>query len=205
MAAASLMTLVSGLSGCTLVHNGYEGLRSNGGWNEAVVVMRNRSFSNKAWHRRKHHFCREKHLADYKLGFRQGYEDAASGGGQCTPAFPPQRYWGWDYQSAEGQARTAAWFAGYPQGARAAEEDGVGNWNPLQMSTGLQAEYANAGQPLYPIANGNAAEPITGTVIETPGNQAIQTLDGAILAPAPDAPGLGGFEAGMPVTTPLPQ
>jgi hypothetical protein len=50
-------------------------------------------------------------------------------------------YWNWCYQSAEGQARVAAWFAGFPHGAQAAEEDGVGMWNQIQTSSSIQKQY----------------------------------------------------------------
>ena len=79
--------------------------------------------------------------------------DVADGGTGCTPAFPPRDLWGWKYQSCEGQARVAAWFAGYPHGARAAEEDGIGNWNQIQTSSSIQEQYAQRGM-LAPNAAG---------------------------------------------------
>jgi len=124
-------------------HNGWKAMTSNGTWNDTVVVLRNRSFSAKAWHKRKHHFCDEKHNKDFCAGFRAGYEDAANGSDGCTPAFPPKEYWSWEFQSAEGHGRTSAWMAGYPHGARAAEEDGVTNWSQLQMGPALQSQYKN--------------------------------------------------------------
>lgn len=115
----------------------------------------------KAWHRRKHRFCREKYQRDFCAGFRAGYEAVASGADGCTPAFPPSDYWSWEYQSAEGQAKTSAWYSAFPHGARAAEEDGVANWNQVPMSAALQAEYQQAGVlthegALYPIPDPNA-------------------------------------------------
>jgi hypothetical protein len=156
LAAASMTLVLSGLSGCMTVHNGYKALTSNGTWNDTVVVLRNRNFATKAWHRRKHHFCNEKFNGDFKNGFCAGYEAAASGADGCTPAFPPKEYWSWEFQSAEGQSRTSAWFSGYPQGVRAAEEDGIVNWNQLQMGANLQAQYQQNGTfehqgALYPI------------------------------------------------------
>lgn len=161
-ATLTALTLVTVLtSGCSVVHNGYTALTRNGSWNDTVVVLRNRSFSAKAWHRRKARFCKEKYASDFSSGFRAGYEACASGADGCTPAFPPSEYWSWEYQSAEGQGRTSAWFAGYPHGARAAEEDGVANWNQVPMSAGMQAEYQQAGiltheGALYPIPDPNA-------------------------------------------------
>ncbi len=156
LAAATLAVLLGGFSGCTTLTNAHKAIAGSGAWNDTVMTFRNRSFSAKAWHRRKHHFCKRKYLKDFCAGFRAGYEDIARGADGCTPAFPPKNYWSWEFQSAEGQARTAAWFEGYPHGARAAEEEGLGNWSQLQMSSGLQAQYQNTGMfehdgALYPI------------------------------------------------------
>ena len=38
-----------------------------------------------------------------------------------------------------------AWFAGYPHGVRAAEEEGAANWHQLQMSAGMQSQFQNTG------------------------------------------------------------
>ena len=57
-----------------------------------------------------------------------------------------------------GQARVAAWYAGYPHGARAAEEEGIGSWTQIQTSTSIQQQYAQHGMlnqsssGIYPIA-----------------------------------------------------
>jgi hypothetical protein len=81
----------------------------------------------------------------------------ADGGDGCTPAFPPREYWGWKYQSHEGQARVAAWFSGFPHGARAAEEDGIGNWYQIQTSSNIQKQYSEHGllpseyNGIYPV------------------------------------------------------
>ncbi len=63
----------------------------------------------------------------------------------CTPAFAPRQYWGWKYQSAEGQQKVAAWYSGYPHGARAAEEDGIGNWTQIQTSMTFKKNLADQG------------------------------------------------------------
>lgn len=182
VAAAALMA--TSFTGCMTVHNGWEALSSNGSWNDTVVVLRNRSFSAKAWHRRKHHFCKERYLKDFSSGFRAGYEDVAAGGGECTPAFPPQEYWGWDFQSSEGHARSSSWFAGYPQGARAAEEDGLGSWQQIPMSSGMQSEYQQTGTfthqgALYPIpdADSQVGMPVEGQIIVQDGMVPAQPLE----------------------------
>ena len=177
LVAVTLCLGVSSFSGCMTVHNGWEAITNNGSWNDTVVVLRNRSFSKRAWHRREHHFCKQAHQGDFCAGFRAGYEAVAAGADGCTPAFPPQEYWSWEYQSAEGQARTSAWFAGYPHGCRAAEEDGVSNWNQIQMSAGMQAEYQQVGTfehegALYPIPDQNAV-----VTPPQPAEQVIQMTD----------------------------
>jgi hypothetical protein len=124
-------------------------------FSDYMVKYRNRAWSAKAWHKHKYRFCNQKQLGDFAAGFRAGYEAVADGSDGCTPPFAPRSYWGWQFQSAEGQARTAAWFSGYPLGAQIAEEEGIGYWSQLQSSSTIQTEYAQAGMltgsPIYPI------------------------------------------------------
>lgn len=197
LSTVAATVLLGSLAGCTTIHNGWEALHNNGSWNETVLVLRNRNFSAKAWHRRKHHFCNQKHIKDFSAGFRAGYEDVANGGGECTPAFPPQQYWGWEFQSAEGAQRTSAWFAGYPQGARAAEEDGVGNFTQMQMSTALQAQYQQSGTfdhqgTVYPIPTdatyGGASMP--GEIVVPQGQPVVEPVPMAPSIPGIDSPAL---------------
>ncbi len=158
---ALALTAVTGLlgstTGCSSLSGFQNEFRYNRSMDEFVAGYRNSAWSAKAWHCRKHQFCNERYLHDFCRGFRAGYESVADGGNSCTPAFPSREYWGWKYQSAEGQAKVSAWFAGYPHGAKAAEEDGVGNWTQIQTSTGIQSEYAQFGQMqnaqvgMYPI------------------------------------------------------
>ncbi len=149
---ASLLLALSMLCGCSALGGLSDELKYNRAMDEMVTGYRNNAWSAKAWHRRKHQFCREKYLTDFCNGFRAGYQAVADGSDGCTPAFPPKEYWGWKYQSAEGQAKVAAWFSGYPHGARAAEEDGVGNWTQIQTSSNIQAEYQQFG--LIPAQQG---------------------------------------------------
>ena len=164
-AALAVVLVASSSTGCSLVHNFGESFRYDDTWNTAATKIRNRSMSSRNWHRHKNRFCNEKCLSDFCAGYRQGYEDVATGvSNGCTPNFPPRDYWGWQYQSAEGQQKVASWFSGYPHGARAAEEEGVGNWSQIQMSSTLQAQYVTAGK----LPNqGHAVYPIT-EVRDTP-------------------------------------
>ncbi len=143
--ASAFCGLFSTSTGCSSWYGMTNEIKYNSGWDDFVCGYRNSAWSAKAWHCRKHQFCNERYLHDFCRGFRAGYEAVADGDNGCTPAFPAREYMGWRYQSAEGQAKVAAWFSGYPHGARAAEEDGVGNWTQIQTSTNLQSEYSQFG------------------------------------------------------------
>jgi hypothetical protein len=151
--------------------------------------------SSRSWHTHKNQFCKEAYLSDFCAGYRAGYEDVANGSNGCTPAFPPKHYWSWQYQSAEGQRKVAAWFSGYPHGARAAEEDGVGHWSQIQMSSTLQSQYVNAGvfpnqgHACYPITDGGHQAPLDGPTPAgqpmTPGELVAPAVPGGAIAPLP--------------------
>jgi len=113
---------------------------------------------------------------------RDKHVDVADGGTGCVPSFPPREYWGWRYQSCEGQAKVSAWFSGFPHGVRAAEEDGIGNYYQMQTSAGVQQQYAQHGmldpayQGIYPIpqtavpnspGNGGAKQVLSDTKLES--------------------------------------
>ena len=144
-------------AGCTAFTGLNNSWQYNGYWNQTMMGQRNKSSASKAWHCRKHHFCNEKYLKEFSHGFRAGYMDVADGGKGCTPSFPPREYWGWKYQSCEGQARVAAWYSGYPHGARAADEEGIGHWTQIQTSSAIQHQYSQHGMlnaessGMYPI------------------------------------------------------
>ena len=179
-------------TGCSL----FNAMRYQDHWDETVSKYRYRSYSSKSWHRHKNQFCNEPNLDDFCAGFRQGYEDVANGGSGCTPNFPPREYWGWQYQSGYGQKQVAAWFAGYPHGARAAEEEGLGSWSQIQMSSGLQSQYANTG--VLPSV-GHGVYPITDGVNVNP-NIGAPTPAGPLGGPAG---GPIGIQQGAPLGSPL--
>ena len=155
--ATAVLGLLGSATGCSSLSGFKKEAQYSRGWDDFVSGYRNTAWSAKAWHCRKHQFCNERYLHDFCSGFRAGYEAISDGDNGCTPAFPSREYWGWKHQSAEGQAKVSAWFSGYPHGARAAEEDGVGNWTQIQTSSGIQSEYAqfgkmpNAQVGIYPI------------------------------------------------------
>jgi hypothetical protein len=143
--ALILGACLTAFTGCTAVQSGKNAWQYSGAWNDMMTNYRNEAWANKSWHARKHQFCREKHMQEFAEGFRAGYAEVAQGSEACTPAFAPRQYWGWKYQSAEGQEKVAAWYSGYPHGARAAEEDGIGNWTQIQTSMTLQQNLADQG------------------------------------------------------------
>ena len=199
LAALTLLTIST--SGCSVVHNGYTAFSRNSSWNDTVVVLRNRSNSAKSWHRRKQNFCNEKHSQDFCNGYRAGYEAMCSGSDGCTPAFPPSNYWSWEYQSGEGQARTSAWFAGYPQGVRAAEEEGAANWHQLQMSAEMRSQFQDAGV----LTQQGAVYPIPDSY--EPGGLPTPNMSGMPI-PAPDSAGFVPMQDpnnGLPVQGYVPQ
>ncbi len=127
--AVAVSSVTAPSAGCTALRGAAKQLSQHEALDEFMVDYRNRAWSARAWLCRKERFRNQHHLADFEAGFRQGYEDVAAGGSGCVPAVCPRAYWGWQYQSADGQSRMNAWFEGYPLGVQAAEEDGIGHWS----------------------------------------------------------------------------
>lgn len=137
------ITLVfAGSSGCTA----FQGLRSNiqynDSFNDFVMGWRNSVWARQAWHEHKGEFVGEPQYTSFGQGFRDGYAAVAGGGNGCVPALPPRSFWTWKYQTSEGQAKVAAWYAGYPYGAKAAQEDGAGHYQQIQVSHLIEAQYS---------------------------------------------------------------
>ena len=159
-------------AGCTAFTGLNNSWQYNGYWNQTMMGQRNKSSASRAWHCRKHHFCKEKYMKEFSQGFKAGYMDIADGGTGCTPSFPPREYWGWKYQSCEGQARVAAWYSGYPHGARAADEEGIGHWTQIQTSSAIQHQYSQHGML---NAESSGMYPIPQTAIPTGRPQTVVT------------------------------
>lgn len=109
---------------------------------EVAVNWRNHVWARQAWREHQSQFSNQPHCDAFGEGFTAGYCGICDGGTGCCPPTAPQEYWGWQYQTPEGQAKTAAWFAGYPYGVRAAEQDGVGHMNQIQTSALIDAQYS---------------------------------------------------------------
>src|SRR6056297_703024 len=131
-AAVTGATLLTTSMGCTVINGVSQSLQNTECIDDFVISYRNSAIAAKTWHEQKHCFSNQKHIKHFEAGFRSGYEDVASGSDGCTPAIAPREYWGWRYQSPEGQAKVSAWFAGYPHGAKAAEMEGLGSWSEIR-------------------------------------------------------------------------
>lgn len=138
----SACVLVAASGGCSALQGVRDYAQYNDMTDDFVVGWRNYVWANRAWSAHKADHACEPQLLDFGEGFRAGYRDVASGSNGCPPPLPPRQYWSWKYQSPEGQAKTAAWFAGYPHGAQAAEEDGAGNWRQIPVSHVIQQQYS---------------------------------------------------------------
>lgn len=137
-----LAVSVACLTGCSALSGLRENLQYNDAMNDTVLGWRNSVWARQAWKEHQHLHCHEPQLISFGQGFRDGYADVAGGADGCVPNLPPRRFWSWKYQTAEGQAKVAAWFAGYPYGAAAAQQDGAGNHQQLQVSHLIEAQYS---------------------------------------------------------------
>lgn len=172
--------VLTATTGCTTLNGVSKSLQNCDCVDDFMIGYRNHALAAQAWHAQKHCFENQQHLKDFEAGFMQGYEDVAAGGDGCTPTIAPEAYWGWRYQSPEGQAKVAAWFAGYPMGAKAAEQDGLGNWS--QIPTMFRQT-----PPLPPHLSGGAALPPE-PVLPPEGISVRTAPAGSGLAPTPVIP-----------------
>lgn len=185
MIAGCLGISAIGMTGCTLGSGACKGLAECDCIDDFMIGYRNRAMAEKAWHCRKANFCNTRYAREFKDGFIQGYMEVASGGSGCTPAMAPSAYHGWQYQSADGHSAVNAWFQGFPQGVRAAEEDGVGNWQSIGMSNYRQPA------PLAPALVPAVAPGIADSEISNP------FYSDEIPAPEPDPATSDELEEGL--------
>lgn len=140
LAACCTAGSLSLFSGCTSFSSGLGSIFSGGCLGDAIEMHRNRTCALKAWYRREHNFCDQANLRDFKAGFVDGYVAIADGKPGCPPSVPPKQYWSWAYQTPEGQAQMAAWYAGYPYGVQAAKDDGLNSWNHINLGPNFQTK-----------------------------------------------------------------
>lgn len=133
--SASIASVLGASSGCMVIRGVRRSLTRCDEFEEFVLDYRNRAWSARAWLHTRDQFAGHPYLGDLEAGFRAGYEEVAAGGPGCTPTVCPSSYWGWQYQTVDGQSRMDAWFEGYPLGVRAAQMDGVGHFGGVVMPT----------------------------------------------------------------------
>ncbi len=129
-------------SGCSMFTSIHDYIAYNDASNDFVLGWRNEVWARQSWHENKACVGDREYLKDFGKGYRAGYADVASGGNGCPPVLPPRCYWAWHYQTPEGQAKVAAWFAGYPHGAATAERDNAGGWQEIQVSHQIETQYS---------------------------------------------------------------
>ncbi len=139
---ALLVGLAVVCSGCSLTKGLNNYLTYNDNSNDFVMGWRNSVWATQAWHNEKRQFVDHPEFRAFGNGYRDGYQAVASGGNGCPPPLPPRRYWTWKYQTPEGQSKVAAWFEGYSYGATAAEADGAGNFQDIQVSYAIETQYS---------------------------------------------------------------
>ncbi len=123
-----------GLSGCTILGGLQQKIQHCDCVDDFMISHRNKVMATRAWFRVKPNYLGHCYLKDFRNGFIAGYMDVANGGAGCTPSVVSSEYWGWRYQSGSGQAAVNAWYEGFPLGAKAAEQDGIGNYNLIRLN-----------------------------------------------------------------------
>lgn len=153
---------------------------------ESMVDYRNRALAEKAWIRIRRAYFHNQYHRDIKAGFVAGYLEVAGGGDGCTPALAPEEYWGWRYQSPLGQAAVNAWFQGFPLGAKAADQDGVGYFRavsiqltePMPVDLSQTSQEAMPSQEMPPYPNIDAVPDLT------PNDESIELIEPGLGSPA---------------------
>jgi len=146
LAVILILAVLPSSGGCSSLSSGL-GFRDLVVFQDFAIDNRNKNEAYKAWKRAKWdywrqgvpHYMRE-HIG---RGFQQGFADAAAGGGQELPFFPPRSYWGPGYQTPRGSEMIAAWFRGYSDGAMAGEQSGLAHYLTLPSSSAVPMPVTN--------------------------------------------------------------
>lgn len=166
-----------------MLSNAYRQVKKAECLDDFMIAHRNKVFAAKAWFREQDCYRNRHQLAEFKAGFMEGYMDVANGSNGCIPCVAPSQYWGWKYQSPGGQAAIDAWFAGYPMGVKAAEQDGVGHWSRAPVmarhTTTTQSTAQNPDAGVSPMEAslmiGPDGNPITDEIIVPGSTKIIET------------------------------
>jgi hypothetical protein len=151
---------------------------------ECYEYRRNRALADAAWEETAGHMLTAPVSTDYVIGFKQGYVDYLEAGGPGEPPpVPPRYYWGFRYQTPDGQAAIQDWFAGFRHGTEAALASGYRRSIVIPSSgrTGLDRPYREA-------AAGGVSDPAHRPM--PPGAEQLPVLprEGPAPAPAPESP-----------------
>ena len=164
LATALIVPLLAN-SGCSVFQGTNNAIGYASPLDDMMVGVRNQVWARRAYNESGCQFGYNGEQGDcFRDGFIDGYCAVCEGGGTCVPAIPPRKYWSWRHQSGDGQARTDAWFAGYPEGARIAQEQGMGRLNEIQV-----ADYITSidGQAPF-VPNGIQPQPTPANIYSTP-------------------------------------
>jgi hypothetical protein len=143
--AAQRCFLCLAVAGLALFANGCTTTYNNNWWNhcnnECCVDSLFTAWRDHVWAKRAFHrcypVCGHLHARHFRRGFMAGYGAVCGGEDPYLPAVAPEEYWGYSYQSAEGSQMVGAWFEGYPEGVKAANQDGAGAYRNLQISSSM--------------------------------------------------------------------
>lgn len=125
--AAIAAILICQSTGCT-VNPAFRGLLD-----EPIIDYRDMVWARRAYNMRYGH-CDRDFENHFQNGFLEGYCNVCEGGNGYVPAMPPEEYWGYEYQSAEGSQCVNSWFEAFPLGAAAARKDGAGAFHDVYIS-----------------------------------------------------------------------
>jgi hypothetical protein len=207
--ALLILATISTSSGCIATEAIKDYCRYNDNSNDFVMGWRNAVWARQAWHAQKAEFAGHPQFHAFGEGFRDGYVSVASGGNGCPPAMPPRKFWSWRYQNPEGQAQIAAWWEGFPYGAKAAEEDGAGLYQQIQVSHPIQVQYSD--EFLHPeLMQQPPLDPAGRPAPTPPPGQPLEQVYPPSLPPGPNPPQLqpptgeafgNNFPSGFPASS----
>ncbi|MGE0756277.1 MAG: hypothetical protein AB7F89_07830 [Pirellulaceae bacterium] len=212
------VVLLASSPGCALFQGIDNYLAYNDATNDFVMGWRNSVWARQAWYERKSQFVGQPYFSHFGAGFRAGYENVASGGNGCPPGIAPREFWSWKYQTPEGQGQVAAWFSGFPYGAKAAEEDGAGLYQQIQVSHAIERQYSpefqySLGTPDAPpiVAPAAPVEPVPAPLPQVQDPAPVLNPQTRVAPPAPThvpswppMPGAGFMSPSIPGETIMP-
>ena len=129
---------LASFSGCQLTSRSVQNLRKKGYPEKAFEGYRDFVWAQRAYNLR-YGNCNVANESDFRAGFIEGYCDTCDGGTGKPPAVPPSEYWGSKYQDEQGKQSISAWFKGFPEGVRAAKQDGSDKSKRIFISNEMKA------------------------------------------------------------------